>query len=286
MYGPQEASVGSVSKAGRRGEVKTRNCRTGGVIFMVAVIAGCASTTPETKFMPVESDAVFPFFTAGQPIASVQARDAFILLSLEPTILADEPYFRLWLLYQNTSEKPYLLEPLRSLSLRITSIAKGKEGVSSPESPTKILAHISNEKASSLIMQAIGGSLKAMAVQPTTAQTRFDDGSSATTTSNDQQEKRDMVGERTAMAMTNTAMWYDVYQNSISDGILRRNTVFPGRSINGYIYFPYPRAADIEGRYYEFDEPVLSIGTRYFLTIDLELSGDTLDIYFTPIAGE
>ncbi len=258
------------------------NCKIVGIIFMITFFTGCASTVPEPKFMPEQSQNVFPFFTSGQPIAAVQSVNAFILLSLEPTILADRRYFRLWILYQNISEEPYLLEPLRFVSLTIASISKGKSGTSTPESPTKILADISNEKALSMIMQAIGGTLQTMAARPTTAETRFNDGSSATTTINDQQEKQDMVADRTAKAMANTAMWYEIYQNSISDGILRRNTVFPGRSVNGYIYFPFPT-----GRKWRYvDNESYPSSMNYLLTVELELPGESQNIYFTPIEGE
>ena len=249
---------------------------------MITFFTGCASTVPEPKFMPEQSQNVFPFFTRGQPIAAIQSANAFMLLSLEPTILADRRYFRLWILYQSTSEEPYLLEPKRFVSLTITSISKGKTGTSTPESPTKILADISNEKALSMIIQAIGGTLQAMAARPTTAETRFNDGSSATTTINDQQEKRDMVADRTANAMANTAMWYEIYQNSISDGILRRNTVFPGRSVNGFIYFPFPARR----KWNEADNENYPSNVNEFLRVDLDLPGESRNIYFTPIEGE
>lgn len=252
------------------------------LFLLSAIILGCASTVPVPKFMPEQGQNVFPFFTKGQPIAAVQSTDGFMLLSMEPTILANRRYIRLWILYQNTSEEPYLLEPKSFVSLTITSISKGKTGTSTPESPTKILADISNEKALSMIMQAIGGTLETMAARPTTAETRFNDGSSATTTIYDQQEKRDIVADRTANAMANTAMWYEIYQNSISDGILRRNTVFPGRSVNGYIYFPFPASRKWK---YEANARYPS-NVNYFLRVDFDLPGESQSILFTPIEGE
>jgi len=253
-----------------------------GIILMIIFITGCASTIPEIKLMPKASDSVFPFFTSGQPIAAVQSADAFMLLALERTTLGYGPYFRLWILYHNISEKPYLLEPQRFVSLNVTSISKRTVGKSYPESPTKMLAAISNEKAISMIMQAIGGTLQEMTVKPTTAETRSNGKTSATTTFNDQKEKQDMVADRTSLAMTNTALWYDIYRNSLSDGILRRNTVFPGQSVNGYIYFPYPIAKKSDYK----DNEGFPSNLEYFLKVELELSGESLNIYFTPIAGE
>ncbi len=258
------------------------NYKTAGIVLIIAFFLSCATTIPETKYMPRESDDVFPFFTKGQPIAAVQSDNAFILLSMERTILANRRYFRLWILYQNISEEPYLLEPLKFTTFTLTSVSENKTGTSNPESPTKILADISNEKALSLIVQAIGGSLQSMAANPTTAETRFNDGSSATTTIYDQQEKKDTIADQTANAMANTAMWYDLYQNSISDGILRRNTIFPGQSVNGFIYFPFPI-----GRKWRNDSyTVYTSQKSYFLRLDLDLPGVSHSIYFEPIKGE
>ncbi len=245
------------------------------IILFPVIVLSCASTVPVTKYMPQKSKNIFPFFVSGQPIAAVQSEDAFLLLSLEPIILARRPYIRLWLLYQNTSNEPYLLEPLRFSTLRVSSFAWVGSRSSEPESPTRILAHISNEKAAIQIMQAIGGTLQTMAVEPTTAKTRFNDGSSATTTFNDQSEKRDRVVDRTINNMTNTALWYDLFQNSFSSGILRRNTVFPGQSVNGFIYFPYG-----------WDEDKTLGSMLYDYIVALRMPGGTQNVHFKPIEGE
>jgi hypothetical protein len=259
-----------------------RNYKLGGIILLIIFLTGCASTVPETKLMPRESDNVFPFFKAGQPIAAVQSTNAFMLLSMDRTILAQQPFFRLWILYQNNSEEPYLLEPLRFVSLNVTSIAQKKMGTSTPQSPTKILAALSNEKALSMIVEAIGGTLQEMAAQPTSAKTKFNDGSSTTTTFNDQHEKREQIADRTTNSMANTAMWYDIYRNSLSDGILRRNTVFPGQSVNGYIFFPFPGIKKSDYK----ENANISSDVKYFLTVEMDLSGEKQTIDFTPIEGE
>jgi hypothetical protein len=253
-----------------------------GLFWLFGVVLGCASTVPVTKYLPEQTENVLPFFTAGQPIAAVETPRSFLLLSLEPTVLANRPYVRLWILYHNISQEPYLLEPLRFTSLTITSVAREKSGTTTPESPTKILADISNQEAAAMIAEAIGGTLQGMAARPTTVDTRFDNGSSARTTIYDQEEKRDVIADRTANAMANTAMWYDIYRNSLSDGILRRNTVFPGESVNGNIYLPIPPPEKVEYVYNERDPR----NVRFFVRIDLALSGENQNIYFTPIEGE
>jgi hypothetical protein len=235
---------------------------------------------------------VFPFFTSGQPIAAIESDEAFMMLSLEPTHIASRPYIRLWLLYQNTTDTPYLLEPLNFVTLTTTRLSRSKTQSSTPESPTKILAHISNEKAITLIAQAIGGTLQEMSVKPTTSKTIIDDSAipgrrlTATTVVNDREEKISDVRDRTSQAMWDTAIWYDVYENSINKGILRRNTVFPGQSVNGFIYFPFPlpRDAETAGPFRDTGDYYRTMDYMHVVAIGLE--SETLNIEFLPIEGE
>ena len=99
------------------------------VMLMAIILANCASTAPEAIFMPKESENVFPFFAKGQAIAAVRSDKSFILLSLDRTRVAGLTYLRLWILYKNLSEEPYLLEPLRFVTVRITSLKNQKEGL-------------------------------------------------------------------------------------------------------------------------------------------------------------
>jgi len=218
-----------------------------GLLTMIITL-GCASTLPVTKYLPREDENVLPFFSAGQPIAALETTTEFILLAVEPVIMFGDPYVRLWVLFNNRADDHYLLEPLKFATLEVTSKLNEKLVTSEPESPTKILAHIKNEKAVAQIMLGIGGALQSIGTSPTKAQTKFSDGSSATTTFNDSDEKRSVIVDKTLNSMTNTALWYDIYANSISEGILKRNTIFSGQSVNGYIYFAVPKQIFYEER--------------------------------------
>ena len=260
-------------------------------IVLFSFFVGCASTVvPVTKYNPEPQQNVFPFFTKGQPIAAVQIQDAFMLMALEPTRLG---YIRLWVLYQNTSDEPYLLEPLKLASLTTTRISKHKSESCSAESPTKILKYISDEKAVLMIVQTIGGALQAMAVAPSTTSTHgyVNSGSSissfsATTTVNDELEKRANVFSRTAEAMMNTAMWYDIYKRSVSNGLLRKNTVFPGQSVNGYIYFPFPSnlTSRTTWRSEAYKRYIRSMDYMHVVSINTATGIES--IKFMPIEGE
>ena len=285
--------------------------------FLFSIFAlNCAPTVPVTKYLPQQDDNVMPFFTSGQPIASVKKDQAFLLLTVEPVIITRKPFVRLWVLYKNQSETPYLLEPQKFASIAVTSTTNNQTINCEPETPTRILAHVKNEKAMAQILQAIGGTLQAMSVEPSSAETRFSDGTSATTIFNDRDEKQAIAIDKTKGAMANTEQWYNLYAKSINEGILRRNTIFPGQSINGYIYFQVPRqifnersekqSGDNNGTVGNFDDiemwdeydsesggEVNTFNKHDYLrnmnllfTLELNLSEGQQRVIFSPIEGE
>ncbi len=268
--------------------------RYASILILISIVLGCASTKPFTKYLPEQQENVFPFFTSGQPIGAIETAEAFLLLSLEPTYVAGRPYIRLWMLYQNTSDKPYLLEPLQFVTLTSTHISKDKSKSSQPESPTKILAHISNDKAATMIMQAIGGTLEQMAVKPTTTRTETYEianggvrTSTAITTVDDESKKRGEIHDRTVNAMMNTAIWYELYQSSVSEGILRRNTIFPTQSVNGYIYFPFSWPGGLDWGYRRYrDQDLFLRSMDYIYSVSFVTAEGDQDIKFVPIEGE
>lgn len=265
------------------------------VVVSISFVMGCASTIPVTEYCPEAQQNVFPFFFEGQPIAAIKTESAFMLLALEPTQLGSTIYLRLWVLYQNTSDQPYLLEPLKFADLTTTRISWSKSESSVAESPTKVLKHISDEKAALMIAQAIGGVLQATAVKPTTTTTHGYMSSesgvslfSGTTVADDQQKKRDAVSAQTAKVITNTAIWYDLYLHSVSQGILRRNTVFPGQGVNGYVYFPFPRKVSRHHRLFHGYEDFLQLARSmdYLHVIAITMPTGVMSIKFIPIEGE
>jgi hypothetical protein len=88
--------------------------------------------------------------------------------------------------------------------------------------------------------------------------------------------------------MTNTSMWDELYQNSISEGILRRNTVFPGQSVNGYIYFPLPSLLLVNTDFWytamNYNDFVKSMDFTHVVSLNLPKGAQ--EIEFTPIVGE
>lgn len=179
---------------------------------------------------------------------------------------------RLWFLCRNNSDSPFLLEPLRALRLTIHNQKVNYDSIAA-ESPTVVLANIENEKAVSLIVQAIGGALQATTTQATTItgpeKQKYE--------VNDLSSKRQAVLEKTVNSMEYSSLVYDYFKSSINAGILRKNTIFPMESVNGYLYFPLP---SVPSRSYAINP------TKYDFIFHILTSDGPLDVNFSPAAGE
>jgi hypothetical protein len=224
--------------------------RIWGATVLLLFAAGCASTVPLPVFQPKDKAGVQSFFRNGAAIGAIEGDSMFALIQVEPVRVGEYSYARLWLLVQNQSSKPLLVEPMKCASLRIESIVtRERYGRTispkplniTPSSPTSILAKITNDQATSSILSTVGAVLQAAATQPTTAttsgRTANGPGYSSTTTINDVGEKRQTIIDRRMAAMASTNDWYESFKSSVNQGILRRNTLFPGEGVNGYIYF-------------------------------------------------
>ncbi len=200
------------------------------LLFSILFI-GCSPTHYFTYEAKPSKD-TNTFYSNGIPITSYKNNQEFLLFTTQETSLDSKKYLRVWLLLQNNSDLPYLLEPYNIIEII------GTDGVETftfkPQSPTKILDNIEAEKNASMILTSIGGALKAM----TTEGTKIKDNNGNEYKINDKEEKRDRVIELTNNDLNNTANWYNLFENSLNAGVLRKNTLFPHNSINGYIYFP------------------------------------------------
>ena len=205
------------------------------LIFLI-VLSLLLSSCSGNKYLiyePSPTDEIFTFYSNGMPIGSYTADSSFILFSADEIDLFGKPYLRVWLLYENTSNSIYTLEPYNLIS--IEAERKGKLfSKYTAESPTKILSAIEEREAMEQILITIGGALEAISTEGTTVE-----GYSGTVYKiHDEKEKRDAIIQRTGYDLLNTANWYNIFKNSFSSGVLRKNTVFPNQSVNGYIYFP------------------------------------------------
>ncbi|MFA4907232.1 MAG: hypothetical protein WC602_03105 [archaeon] len=118
----------------------------------------------------------------------------------------------------------------------------------------------------------------AMTTQPTTVSNQ----NGVEWTANDRPEKINGIADMTLSNMSSTALLYDIFKNSVNTGILRRNTIFPSESINGFIYFPLPF-----GESFDMNQDVVPFEPseyNYELYIMTQYGDKT--IKFKPIEGE
>lgn len=248
-------------------------------LVLIVLLSGC-STAPPTIFLPQQDLHVYSFYRNGLPFGTVDIDSSFIVISMEPAEISKTTYMRLWFLYKNNSSVPFLLEPLKAVSLEIIGEDERYDEVT-PESPSRLLSIIDNEKAMNLIIQAIGGTLQAIQTKPTTIKKKMELGElqEKEWQVNDLEEKKQGVLNQTEAKMRRTVLLYDVFKNSINEGILRRNTIFPDESINGYIYFPLPeRYRGWLDKYFSPSEH------KYKLHISAQYGNKTVE--FNPTIGE
>ncbi len=207
------------------------------ICFLSAVaLFGCVTAKPPSIFVPHPQADVTYYYRNGMPIVVAKIESSLVCFVLDHSAqLGTTRYIRLWALFQNNSHSNLLFEPLKFFSL---TLHDGRDSLDTvwPESPTKILTRMSNDAATNLILQSIGGTLKALSTQPTTVTSSSGERSQL----NDRQEKIDKISEQTNASVAGTAALYRAYANSASSGILRRNTILPGESVNGYVYFQFP----------------------------------------------
>ncbi len=325
------------------------------------LLYGCVPVIIPTIYAPRETENIKCIYSKGQAIATVKTKDFSFLCLLDQATIGGKSYFRMWLLCNNNSEAPFLLEPsemfqfvfdhshahakargdstlavlikscvdpskerflypdqdrkrvlvtkddlkidgywigetqsdylfIDEYSKSLLSIEKGTQfnvkfptiGGSGyddqnrkytlyPEKPAIILNNIDNQKLMANITTAIGGALEEMSTRPTTITTKTESGETIQSTVNDKREKQETVREKTNQSIASTSYWYDLYSGSVSEGLLRKNTVFPNRSVNGYMCFP--TANVYSGLPYEY----------HFL---INIPNNNCDIQFVPAQGE
>lgn len=263
-----------------------------GLLLTLFLVGSCATNNvlPPTIYLPAQADRVAPFYVNGVPIGAVASDSAFIMVSLEFVTIGRAEYMRLWLLYENEGNTPLLLEPLSAVTLGVTSGRDSCDGIV-PESPTQLAKRVSNEAAKSMILQAIGGALEALSVQPTRITGPLGE---EILKVDDTDEKLERIRDRSSAGIRNTAVYYDVFRRSVTTGILRRNTVFPGQSVNGYIYFPLhtiwwgelrcPLPEPVRGRQEYRSIRMDAIHSKFLLDIRGQFSTERVE--FMPVEGE
>jgi len=263
--------------------------------FTGSVLSGCAASTPPIVFEPTASDSVYSFYQNGYALGTIGNDSCRVVAQLEESHVAGDGYMRLWLLYHNSSNSPYFLDPMevaRITAVQNVDTVELKEGTYrqlqiphtyafEATAPYKILGSIDNQKTVTMIMQAISGTVEAVGQKPTTV-TNTQTGEQWQVS--DTKEKREKVINETSASIAATSMIYDLYKQSVVAGILRRNTVFPKQSVTGYIYFKLPEVTRYSGNdsYTETDlDP-----RNCVIHLEVFTQNGEFNLDFKPVVGE
>jgi hypothetical protein len=182
--------------------------------FMAVCLTGCS----RGRMLIYESEPAedsYTFFSNGIPITVYQQDSSVIMFSASEDKLLGKACLKVWLLYTNNSDKTFLLEPYNLLYVE----AKDGDDIKTfePKSPAEILDALREQETISQVANTIGTALKVMS-------------------SEDKYEVKDAMHEHNVNRADISSL-YNVYRGSINAGVLRKNTLFPGQSINGYMYF-------------------------------------------------
>lgn len=244
------------------------------LLFVSVSFFACGSAALPVIFVPPAQQGVAYFYRDGRPFVITSIDSVLVTFVLDYSVrLAGKDYIRVWLLVHNTSQSDFLLDPWTSFKL-VPLFERRAIDTLLPVPRTQILSDIDNEEAVAQILQTIGSTLKAVSTEPTT----LTDSRGNTIQLNDRQDKLDQVARDSRIASANTATLYAAFKSSVNAGILRRNTLFPGEGINGFIYFPRP----IPALYYEgiFDF------ARYDLTMKISTTRGSKLVKLTRSTGD
>lgn len=258
-------------------------------ILSILFNIGCAPMEPAIKYYPKESSVTAAYFVNGEPVAVIEEDEFLLLLNLETVSIAGSTYTRVWLLFENKTSAPVLFEPLKFGTLTSIRISRSRSMKAVPQSPTTILAHVSNEETARVIALTVGGALEAMAQEPTRT--------SSGATIDDTWYKQKTVANETKAEVADVRSWYGAYRQSIDSGVLRKNTVFPGQSVNGCIYFEQkwvgrsqaPRGSDFSVEDVlndQVSEKEYRVSNDFRHILEFELLGNVQEVEFAPIDGE
>ena len=110
------------------------------------------------------------------------------------------------------------------------------EGSFNAIKPSVLTNYINNVAANEMIMKSVGAALQSISVQNTKISSQS---GTVLAEVSDAQEKRNSISSQLSNDLQSTSSWYSLYSKSVSQGLLRRNTIMPEQSVNGYVFFEH-----------------------------------------------
>ncbi|MBI4810523.1 MAG: carboxypeptidase-like regulatory domain-containing protein [Ignavibacteriales bacterium] len=189
-------------------------------------------------FFPQASDDAYCVYGTGNslPIGILFTDSALYMYLLEPTIVDSAKYIRMWLLYKNLSGMPYNFNPNTNIKLSMQGQKSSYRDISAVL-PQNIQRIIKNEDAVTTSEEVIGRQIQHTAVLHKKALDRERSflGGNLSPEQYAHYLANDIIrGPISGIAVDN------IFSGCTNVGILKKYTVFPGNSVHGYIYFPFP----------------------------------------------
>lgn len=185
------------------------------------------SVTPARfVYEPVESESVRKYFVNGIPVAAVERPDSLVLMSFDGVRIEEVSYLRMWLVYFNSKKAPVLLDPVNSTKL-VTPFGEVR-----PESPSVLVNKMEQQKLRDLGNDRLMNALNALSTYASAVSRGADPAAAQAAAGNVSQAGNARAMERAAI--------YDSAKETVSSGLLRKNTVFPSKGVQGFLYFRIP----------------------------------------------
>ena len=198
---------------------------------------------PPRAFFPQESPQTYCIFgeLASIPIGIFFADSALYMYALDTAIVGSKECVRLWLLYQNLSLSPCLLDPWQSVRMHLDRRENAHPPIL-PASLESISGGIDTISLMKRTMEQIEKPLRSMAVVRTKFIREFERFESrATLTAGAVQINHNSPFDvPPANDGTLSPRLYRLLHTSVQVGLLRQYIVNPMACVSGFLYFPIP----------------------------------------------
>jgi hypothetical protein len=197
------------------------------LLFPVILFWGCSSSRPILTYDAKQTDNITAIYVDGLSIATCYTDSSYFSLSInQRSVIGGYSYLRVWFLFQNLGETPYLLKPWTILKLSIIDTITAKRYSINPSTPNELLTKINKQEASQNFLSILGGALQSINVSSSNLPSRIKTAENIN------------IANETAANMLATQAWFDVVRSSVSSNMLNKNTVLQNASVNGFVYFP------------------------------------------------
>jgi hypothetical protein len=236
-------------------------------------------TTPSPgnlfHFFPTPGPNTYCMYVTGpsMPIGIFFSDSAFYMYSLDTATVDSEKYLRMWLLYKNQSQTPYLLDPMKCLRLHMQSRQRSFSDIL-PTRPSKMLESLDNRQAIDEVSEKIGKALQALALIQTSSSSLEEYFIQWGAISGPFYYMHGKFAPSREGSLS--ADLHAIFTDGINSGILGRYTVYPNNSVNGFIYFPFP------GLRWNATTAGFSEAAEYVYTVELITPTGSKLIQFTP----